>query len=662
MLTTPRKGGAVHGSFCDTSAGRHPVESITHDTSKATPVSVSLHRQQYSTGTESFQQTSEEDSPQHFIGSGVTQRPQRRIDAHGRQWSAVRNDPDDVIQARILKNPLGLPGCGISGSRNSPDDITDSTDPSPRLLYTNPTASSSHQQLTREMITARWSRSSKLEAAEARGWPLHVKKTDRLDWKKLTKSVHSSLLEKWELHSKYFTVLSAMMGESFVIDETEADLEPGDIEELLRCMYVEPVDGKYVRGTVRVFWVAEMLKKRRRLVTHPRQQNDLPFQKEPDIFPKDSEIFDIENKEVAACIDMRAFFNQFELPSMLRNFFCFKAAGVWYRLCTIPTGGRESPIIAQIIMRSLALRLEDSCQVKATAFIDNLRLMGTPAQVEKALRLIFYICKQELGMQINEAFSMELITSRYTFLGIEFDHGKQEVRIAEGALSRLCLSPPLTSASTVRDCLVLFGRLIAASRILDLQVPYYCVKFLRKRVGWPLDAQANLWPSTMAHWETWHRQACENTPRCLKKPLGAYTIYTDASSSGWGAVLLGRGAPRIVGAQWPLHVPKKLHINVLETLAVALALKAFDLRDCKINIRLDSTVALSQFSRPLSMPRCFWLAGAKKLVVGIMLTHNISLARSSWIKSEYNPADAPSREWTGRESTNVLQALAAHGI
>ena len=62
------------------------------------------------------------------------------------------------------------------------------------------------------------------------------------------------------------------------------------------------------------------------------------------------------------------------------------------------------------------------------------------------------------------------------------------------------------------------------------------------------------------------------------------------------------------------------------------------------------------------MPRCFWLAGAKKLVVGIMLTHNISLARSSWIKSEYNPADAPSREWTGRESTNVLQALAAHGI
>jgi hypothetical protein len=515
------------------------------------------------------------------------------------------------------------------------------------------------------MITSRWGTTSKRDplASDARTWPLHVKLTGRLDWSKLDNMIHPSLKEVWCKHAQYFAVTSALLGTTFSVDSSPADLEIGDIEQLTAMKYVEKIAHTQVKGTVRVFWVAEILKRRRRLVTHPKEQNELPFQKEPSLFPSDEEVFDIHKAPTAACVDMKAFFNQFELPTYLRDYFCFRTkTGEWYRLCTIPTGGRESPIIAQIVLKSLALRIEEASQTKVTAFIDNLRIAGKPHQVEKGLRLLYHICKSELGMQINETFDLALIQSTYTFLGINFKHDKHSpsVALGEGAITRLRATPEINPTTTIRECLVLFGRLIAASRVLGLQPPYHVVKFLRCRVGTPLESLALVWPAIIPTWKAWWQQACENNARPLNRPLGAATLYTDASSKGWGAVMITCGPPRITGARWSTAVATQLHINILETLAVGLAVKTLQLRNCQLTIVLDSTVAIAQIGKhPLATPRGFWLSAAKLWVKHILSAANILTRHVEWIRSDENPADAPSRnEQAPAETTHLLHALA----
>jgi hypothetical protein len=189
-------------------------------------------------------------------------------------------------------------------------------------LTSSPNPHQKVQCLNKEMLAARWgSVASKAESTEAKNWPLHVKHTGRLDWKALDAMIHPTLREAWQKHAQYFAITSALLGSEFNIDSS-ASLEEGDIEELIAKKYVEKASR--VRGTVRVFWVAELLKKRRRLVTHPREQNELPFQREPNLFPSDAEVFGGGTAATAACIDMTAFFNQFSLPEYLRDFFCFR--------------------------------------------------------------------------------------------------------------------------------------------------------------------------------------------------------------------------------------------------------------------------------------------------------------------------------------------------
>jgi hypothetical protein len=493
------------------------------------------------------------------------------------------------------------------------------------------------------MLTRRWNRRHEARTPEQLGWPLHVKHTSRLNWDQLEQHVHPSLREAWARHAAFFSLQSTLIGTNFPIETFPSDLQPGDLGELITKRYIEQTERHRVRGTVRVFWVAEPNKRRRRLVTHPFFQNDMvPFHKEPDLFPTDDDLLEPVGEPAAACVDMRAFFNQFALPEHLRDFFAFQATnGNWYRLCTIPTGGREPPIVAQIVLLSLARRLEDAFKVKVTSFIDNLRIAGKPDQIKRALTLLFHICNHEFDppMQINEDLQESLVTDDYTFLGIRFAHKTQSVAVGDLALARL---EPLRLEDTVAGALSSFGKGIAASRILGLTVPFHCVKFLRSRVGWPLDAQAEVWPSILEPWNAWIALCKSNVPRDMKKPLAGATIYTDASLSGWGGVLLSRGQVRIVGGRWGRSL-LSMHINSLELLAVALTASALDLKDTQLNIFIDNQAALAHVRKPLKTPTSFWFAASKTYTAQVLQARNLRVHHITWVRSKANIADNASR-------------------
>lgn len=75
-------------------------------------------------------------------------------------------------------------------------------------------------------------------------------------------------------------------------------------------------------------------------------------------------------------------------------------------------------------------------------------------------------------------------------------------------------------------------------------------------------------------------------------------IYTDASTTGWGACC---GIDRTHGF-WSER-DRKRHINYLELQAIFFGLKCFasNLKDCNILIRADNTTAISYVNRVFSI-------------------------------------------------------------
>ena len=75
--------------------------------------------------------------------------------------------------------------------------------------------------------------------------------------------------------------------------------------------------------------------------------------------------------------------------------------------------------------------------------------------------------------------------------------------------------------------------------------------------------------------------------------LPSFTLTTDASLSGWGAVFHNKRT----GGTWS-EIEKNNHINYLELLALFLGLQTYckSLNDTHIRVRLDNTTAVAEIN------------------------------------------------------------------
>ena len=118
-------------------------------------------------------------------------------------------------------------------------------------------------------------------------------------------------------------------------------------------------------------------------------------------------------------------------------------------------------------------------------------------------------------------------------------------------------------------------------------------------------------------------------------------IFTDASTSqGWGAHM--EGGPS-TGGRWSQE-ERGLHINVLELLAVEIAVKTFlRIREAKsIHLRIDNFVALTYLVK-MGGTKSPHLCAISQRIWEFLLAQGVSLT-ASWIPSELNvEADRESR-------------------
>ena len=183
------------------------------------------------------------------------------------------------------------------------------------------------------MISSPWiTRPSKISTNW--GWPLHVKAVGRLNAQRTEAFMSAG---RWANHWKGLWTMYESAPETGVDPNAlEAELSPKDIETLCAAHLIERTHTP--KGMVKVFSVDEPAKGRRRMIAWPRSWNDeheVPYElKIP--FASGEQLWQTcLGQPLAWCVDMKAWYHQFNLPEHWRDKFCFKFNNEWWRVTTI---------------------------------------------------------------------------------------------------------------------------------------------------------------------------------------------------------------------------------------------------------------------------------------------------------------------------------------
>jgi hypothetical protein len=455
-----------------------------------------------------------------------------------------------------------------------------------------------------------------------------------------------------------------------------SSLLDGDIDELLSSGFAIEVGDlaslpAHLHVNCIVFTVVEEHKRRRRVIAWPRATNfrereilDL-LRSQHAIVPF-SRIATLRKrvlKRFAAQLDLTKFFQQFTL--LTSDNFLFAHDGKAYRLSTIPTGAVSPPILAQVLLRAvLALAIRQTSTTEHVVFdtmIDNARLCSDDFGAlqlawERTLEIF-----NDLGITVGDRSPPATDMAPYIFLGIRFDHVANTTALSPKVVSKIrhaqqCLeSAKLGTPLSATDCASMMGVSVWAAQVLDLPLAelYWIFKFQRRvsseafaRGSWAFDRK--VWPSILPLWTEWLSKAVakESVVPTFDDDLPTIIAYTDASPTGWGAVIFDGPHTSILAGRWS-DKESALHINQLELLAIQRCFAKYVPVDSilgtprKVWLYVDNTSAISWVSKNKArgyLPNITLTNLAKIKFDKALFIENVS-----YVRSASNPADAPSR-------------------
>eukprot|EP00760_Papus_ankaliazontas_P009566 PhM_4_TR14103/c3_g1_i1/m.95349 len=493
---------------------------------------------------------------------------------------------------------------------------------------------------------------------EVQTLPLHVKPVGIMD---------VDTVKKWmrtEVRTRFEAVWQMVCGDNGASPDVyfSKRLETKDAEEAERCNIIERVSEQEAsrnptRGEALPFTTTEDRDdgKRRRLIHWTRADNEALVGYVPNVpLHHVSKYLSSVHQEVGGKRDLKCGFYQISLPLDARAKFRFKdTSGTLWQLTRAPMGHTCVPEIMHTLTSTIA-GLDDYCDpqhahpwVHCDVFLDGLRSAGSSSSVERHLA---YVDKRAERVNASWKASDSIQGHRYTFVGVAFDHSNARVSVGERCHAKI---KAVTALRTLGDIESHVSRLMHASAILGISLPrfYRVLKFLRRRLSQMARGVcersdvANLAPGVLRDLVAWTKLVTQNNPRTPppRTSMPVMTLYTDASSSGWGAVLFtSEGIVYATGARWPVGF--RYEVNAAETRAVALGLEAFAphlLKGMTLDLRVDNTSAQAAVTRGISKSQGVSAELSRVLDsirrAGIVVT-------VSYVRSRDNPADAWSRD------------------
>lgn len=461
------------------------------------------------------------------------------------------------------------------------------------------------------------------------------------------------------------------------------ELSPADIEALRHAGLIR-ASRQTSLWRLRTFSVPETTKGRRRWIVHaappPRSPKKCPIALTDFALTTISEARKKAAHQYAACLDFKSYYHQFRLDEDGCAFgisgFGFQAGSQLFALSTIPTGANWCPALAQIYTHALALATTTITDAPAAnapipslafdCYIDNVRFTGNDIQTVRNAVITFHNLCGRLAVDINEP-EEEVIAAMesgnpYPFLGVTYHHGLHSVALTDKTAAKIRELPLTAEHCTLRQFMRAYGTLSFATQVLAIpRAPFYfATKFLRRKMAavtkritngsrWEveLERQYILWPVAQREMAAWRSAILTQTWKQVQQPhqhthsLGA-TLYTDASSTGLGAVMFAEDGAVAVYAQKFNANQSHYHINVKEAIALHSALIHMDraLRPYPwLDVRVDNTSL--KFSIQKSHSSSFWLNAWVGRIVNLPVW--VRVRSITYVRSSENHADLPSR-------------------
>ena len=443
-----------------------------------------------------------------------------------------------------------------------------------------------------------------------------------------------------------------MKGTKF--EDIQSDLPDTDLQQLLLRGFSRRVSRREVRHLGRAFTVVERRKGRRRFILWPQAVNDavaaFGFKSEMSLqFPTEQ----IHYGSHAVCFDLTCSFWQCAIPVEMQPYFCFKVRNEYFAMTVMPMGTRTAPDVMQAIASGLAAHAVSVSGADVTfhVHVDNVRFIGDESEVVGVAAAFTQVCAS-VGATLNKE-EVNAPHTRGDFLGVEFDYTAKTQWLADKTVQKVREAKQTFNDdnATIQDFASAYGILRYASRMLQVPLAqfYVPIKFARRRSadGYDPGKPAAVWQSAKPGFNKWCDHVIRNVPVSPPKTSPAdVVLVTDASLTGWGAVLFtSDGAYHCAGGRWS-EAHESGDMSVLETRAVRLAVAHFAelITGGSLKLCVDNTTTqqclLKGFSASYTLN--------KEVEEALKEVANVSLKcfACAYVVSAENVADAQSR---GRE-------------
>ncbi|KAI2660091.1 Transposon Ty3-G Gag-Pol polyprotein [Labeo rohita] len=306
----------------------------------------------------------------------------------------------------------------------------------------------------------------------------------------------------------------------------------------------------------------------------------------------------IRSEDWFVMIDLKdAYFHVSILPQH-RKFLRFAFRGEAYQYRVLPFG--------------LALSPPHFYQgIRILNYIDDWLILAQSEQVAAQHRDAVLAHMKELGLRLNAKKSVLSPLQRTTYLGVVWDSTTMQARLSPARIESILAAVRrvrIGRSLTVKQLQQLLGLMAAASNVIPFGLLYMrpLQWWLKTRGFSPRGNPLRMIKVTrrcLRALDMWRNPWFLSQGPVLGAPCRRVTLATDASLTGWRAVMSGHTARGL----WRGH-QLTWHINCLEMLAVFQALKHFlpDLRDRHVLVRTDNTSVVSYInhqgglrSRPL---------------------------------------------------------------
>ncbi|TAL02778.1 MAG: hypothetical protein EPO03_12005 [Porticoccaceae bacterium] len=318
-----------------------------------------------------------------------------------------------------------------------------------------------------------------------------------------------------------------------------------------------------------------------------------------------------------------------------------------------------------------AIALQRACpHGRAMVYIDNVQLLAhSAASARAAIRAWREVCTefnvQTTGMD-DGGDEDDNIYESYDFVGARVDLRNKVIALSEKVKRKLGLAADelrncglagenkigAQSSWTLRRAMAVLGLLGWCAHVLRLpRAPYFAYfAALRAAVGNPLDVAITFPDAAIQAACRWAAHMRDARSACLDaSALRVAEIFSDASNTGWGAVIFhpAQQTPSISAGRWmtPLNCGPPDHINVREIraarFALAFAASVVDASRHRAALYVDSAVAAGAITKGRSSS-----ATVNEEVKEFFDQLEFRHLTVGWVAGEENPADGPSR-WLG---------------